>query len=393
MTKEKKISAAASCVAAAVILLFAVLNLPHLKAPLYSFLTGRTDFAGFTQLVHDSYVTDTVGRYGFIDLNGLFMRLTGRRTDNSVMKLKNGMLTEENTPLCDVTELSGAVNALADYVQEQGTAFLYVQLPYKLDLDGSLVIDGKTDFSHDNADRLLDALDADVDILDLRPLLCADRESIEKNFFRTDHHWNYSGAFRGFSELLKKLDRRFPDSGIDLSVGKLENWESHTVKNWLLGSRGRRTGRFFAGLDDMTYYTPCFETSITCDIPEAGETYEGDFSEANIRPAKITGGKDLYEKDAYALYMGGDYGHVRQRNAGASGRLKILLIKESYALPLQAYLSTAFEAVDSVDPRYLENKTVKNYIDELNPDVVILALNPNIIHLCPQDYSDYGLEG
>ena len=91
--------------------------------------------------------------------------------------------------------------------------------------------------------------------------------------------------------------------------------------------------------------------------------------------------------------MGGDYGHVRQRNAGASGRLKILLIKESYALPLQAYLSTAFEAVDSVDPRYLENKTVKNYIDELNPDVVILALNPNIIHLCPQDYSDYGLEG
>ena len=378
--------------AAVMILVFAALNLPHLKTPLVLLLTGQTDFSGFTQLVHESYVNDTVGRYGFVDLNGLFMRMTGRRTDNSVMKLRNGMLTEENTPACDVSKVADGINRLAEYVQDKGMAFLYVQLPYKLDLNSALVIEGKTDFSHENADRLIKALDADVDVIDLRELLCRDEADVEKNFFRTDHHWNYAGAFQGFSELLRQLDKRFPDSGIDLSVGDIANWESHTVKNWLLGSRGRRTGRYFAGLDDITYYTPKFETEITCDIPETGEFYEGDFTEANIRPEKITGDRDFYEKDAYGIYMGTDYGYVRQKNAGASGKLRILLIKESYSLPWMAYLSTAFECVDSVDPRHLENRTVRDYVDELAPDLVLLALNPNIIHLCPEDFSDYGIE-
>lgn len=392
MEKEKRVSAAFSIAAAVMILVFAALNLPHIKTPLYQLFTGQTDFLSFTRLVHESYVNDTLGRCGFVDLNGLFMRVTGRRTDNSVMKLRNGMLTEENTPACDVSLLSAGINKLADYVQDKGMSFLYVQLPYKLDLNSSLLIDGKSDFSHDNADRLIDALDAEIDVIDLRELLCRDEADIEKNFFRTDHHWNYSGAFLGFSELLRQLDKRFPDSGINLSVGELANWESHTVKNWLLGSRGRRTGRFFAGLDDMTYYTPKFETEITCGIPQAGKSYVGDFTEANIRMEKITGDRDLYEKDAYCLYMGGDYGYVRLRNAGASGKLKILLIKESYSLPWMAYLSTAFECVDSIDPRQLGDKTAKDYIDELAPDVVILALNPNIIHLCPAVFSDYGIE-
>ena len=389
---KKKISSVASLVIASVLLLFAALNFPHLKPALYTFLTGQTDFSGFTRLVRESYVNDTVGRYGFVDLNGLFMRLTGRRTDNSVMKLRNGMLTEENTPPCDVTKLSEGINTLAEYLEEKGTPFLYVQLPYKLDLNAELVIAGKSDYSHDNAERLLEALDASVDTLDLRPLLCKDAGSIEKYFFRTDHHWNYCGAFQGFSELLRQLDKRFPDSGIDLSCGDINNWESHTVKNWLLGSRGRRTGRFFAGLDDMTYYTPRFASQISCEIPETGEYYEGDFTAANIRMEKITGGKDPYEKDAYSMYMGEDYGYVKQQNSAASGKLKLLLIKESYSLPLQAYLSTAFQCVDSLDPRFLDGKTVRQYIDELEPDVVILALNPNIIHLCPDDFSDYGIE-
>lgn len=376
----------------ALILLFAALNMPHLKDAAYQILTGQADFAGFTQLVHESYVNDILGRYEFVDLNGLYMRLTARRTDNGVMKLKNGMLTEENTPACDVTDISDGINKLAQYVRGSGKSFMYIQLPYKLDADSTLVIEGKKDYSNENADNLIASLDSAVDIVDLRPLLSGNAESVEKNFFRTDHHWNYYGAFQAFSEILRRIDARFPESGIDLSCGDLDNWDSHTVKNWLLGSRGRRTGRFFAGLDDMTYFTPKFETHISCEIPETGEYYEGDFSETNIRMARITGDKDPYEKNAYCMYMGEDYGYVKQRNPEASGKLKILLIKESFSLPLQAYLSTAFEYIDSVDPRYLENATVKDYIDSVDPDLVILALNPNVIHLCPQDFSDYGID-
>ena len=175
---KKRISSVASIAFALLILIFAVWNLPRLKTPVRMLFTGETDFSGFTQFVHESYVNETVGRYAFVDLNGLFMRVTGRRTDNSVMKLKNGMLTEENSPLGDVTKLADGINTLAKYVREKGTPFLYVQIPYKLDMNEELVIEGKRDHSNENADRLLDALEAEVDTLDLRPLLCKDEESI-----------------------------------------------------------------------------------------------------------------------------------------------------------------------------------------------------------------------
>ncbi len=392
MQREKKISAVFSLAFAGVILIFAAINMPQLRDSAYRLLTRQTDFAGFTRLVHESYVNNILGKYDFVDLNGLYMRATGRRTDNGVMKLKNGMLTEENTPQCDVESISDGINALAQYTQESGANFIYIQLPYKLDSESTLVIEGKKDYSNENADKLIASLNESVDVVDLRPLLSGSAESVEENFFRTDHHWNYYGAFRGFSEILRQLDERFPDSGIDLSCGNIENWESHTVKSWLLGSRGRRTGRFFAGLDDMTYYTPKFETHMSCEIFDTGEYYEGDFTQANIRTEKISGNRDLYGKNAYCMYMGEDYGYVMQRNPNAAGNLKILLIKESFSLPLQAYLSTAFQYIDSVDPRYLENITVKNYIDSVKPDLVILALNPNVIHLCPEDFSDYGLK-
>ncbi len=391
LQREKKISAVFSLAFAGVILIFAAINMPQLRDSAYRLLTRQTDFAGFTRLVHESYVNNILGKYDFVDLNGLYMRATGRRTDNGVMKLKNGMLTEENTPQCDVESISDGINALAQYTQESGASFMYIQLPYKLDSESTLVIEGKKDYSNENADKLIASLNESVDVVDLRPLLSGSAESVEENFFRTDHHWNYYGAFRGFSEILRQLDERFPDSGIDLSCGNIENWESHTVKSWLLGSRGRRTGRFFAGLDDMTYYTPKFETHMSCEIFDTGEYYEGDFTQANIRTEKISGNRDLYGKNAYCMYMGEDYGYVMQRNPNAAGNLKILLIKESFSLPLQAYLSTAFQYIDSVDPRYLENITVKNYIDSVKPDLVILALNPNVIHLCPEDFSDYGL--
>ena len=389
MRKKHCIAYAASGLIVLFVLALAILDIGCLRAPLSALLHRQCDFKGFTQLVHEAYVSGTAGLYDFVDLNGLYCAATGRRVDNGVMKLKNGMLTEANTPLCDVSAMAEGIRNLDKYVKSKGADFLYVQLPYKLDADSELLIEGTTDHSNENADALIAALDG-VAVFDLREVLAATPEDVGRYFFRTDHHWNYYGAFVGFSHLLEELNRRYPERGIDLSCGDTENWESHTVKNWLLGSRGRRTGRYFGGLDDMTYYTPRFDTKISCEIPETGEYREGGYAEANLRFDFITGEKKLFEKNAYNMHIGGDYGLTRHRSESAACDMKVLLIKESFALPMQAYLSTAFSELDAVDPRYTEGKKVKEYIDELNPELVILMLNPNIIHLCPNDYSDYG---
>ena len=389
MNRKTVIAYAASGLVTLFVFALAIMDLGCLRSPIYSLLTGRCDFKGFTQLVHEAYVSETVGLYQFVDLNGLYCAAAGRRVDNGVMKLKNGMLTEANTPLCDVSGMAEGINKLEKYVKSRGADFLYVQLPYKLDLSSELLIDGTEDHSNENADALISKLNEDIDVIDLRKYLSSSPEDVEQYFFRTDHHWNYYGAFVGFSHLLEELDRA--EYGIDLSCGDMDNWESHTVKSWLLGSRGRRTGRFFGGLDDMTYFTPRFETEISCEIPETGEYYEGDYCTANLRYDFIRGAKNPFEKNAYNLHIGGDYALTRQKNENASCQRKVLLIKESFALPMQAYLSTVFSELDAVDPRYTEGKKVKEYIDELKPELVILMLNPNIIHLCPNDYSDYGI--
>ena len=375
----------------AVLVLLSAANLKIVKDPLQKFIQNDLSFEGFVDEVQSSYLSDNFAyKNDFLNLNGLFARMTGRRTLNKVVKLNNGMLSWLNPNVVDVTALANSITDFSAYLSEQNIPFLYVQMPYKESLNGQNYPVGVTSYANENADNLLSQLSAgEVKTLDLRPLLSQTPEMLEQYFYKTDHHWNSDGAFLAYQEILGRLNELFPDGNIDMTYAQADQWERHSINDWFLGNQGKRVGIFFGGTDSLIWHTPRFETEMSCVIPIHGWLFRGDFTVANIREQYIEE-KNYFGNSSYSVYIGGDYMLVQHRNLNALSSLKILLLKDSFSVPLQAYFSTVFQEVDVIDPRYFSECTIAEYVERTEPDVVIFAINPN--QFGDKAYQNFGVE-
>ena len=254
-------------------------------------------------------------------------------------------------------------------------SFLYVQLPYKMDLNNELLPDSMTDYGNQNINELLEHLEeTGVPYMDQRQRFAKTPEDIEQYFYRTDHHWNYQAAFGTFQDIVYRLNELNPDYMAPEDRISLENWETHELHRWFLGTHGKRVGAWYGGVDDMVYYTPRFDNDCSMTIPKHELTYEGSFEETFLRE-EYTRETDWFKSNPYMMYVGGDYPLVLERNALAPCDKKILILEDSYSLPVQAFLSTVYTQIDVIDPRYFE-ESIAAYIQETKPDVVLLMMNP-----------------
>ena len=363
------------------IAVFTVLNLHLAGEPLGSLTAGSIPFSSFVKKVQKAYPEDFSGKTGFLEINGLYARVTGRRVYNQVVLLKNGMLSRTQDEQDEVS-LATLTWEFSQYLLEKDIPFLFVRAPAKVDLAGELFPDGVETYQNVCSDDLLAMLTyCGIQTLDLRPLVAATPEDVERYFYRTDHHWSPDGALVSVQPIAEAMEALLGED-LDLTYADPSLWEKHTVEDWFLGMHGRRVGTLFAGTDDLVYYTPLFETSMSCAIPIERMLYAGDFSDANIRE-KYINVRDLYYSSAYSVYVGEDPPLSQHRNASAPNDRKVLLIKDSFALPIQAFLSTLFTEVEVIDPRYFTQCTVAEYVDYYQPDIVVLLNNPS------SDYSDF----
>lgn len=388
--RSRKVPAVAALV---VLVQLSIANLKIVREPLEKFIQHDLSFEDFADEIQKGYISDNfTHKSDFVNINGLFARLIGRRTLNNVVKLNNGMLSKPLTDM-DMTNLANGITSFSDHLSEQGIPFLYVQMPYKESLDGQSVPAGITFYGNKNADSLLSRLSAEkVETLDLRPLLCQTPEILEHYFHRTDHHWNSDGSFAAFQKIMNVLHEWFPEGNIDLAYAQEDQWERHSIDDWFLGSWGKRVGIFFGGTAPLIWYTPKFETEMSCAIPKHGWLYQGDFTEANIRK-KFIEKKDYFGHNSYDIYTGGCYPLVQHKNLYAPSPLKVMIIQDSFTQSLQAYLSTVFQKIDIVDPREKYGSlgcTVAEYVERTMPDVVIFAINPD--QFGDKFYYDFGVE-
>ena len=357
-----------------------------LKATLKS---GRPSLSAFEEQLQLRLTGSVALKYNFIDLNGWFAARLGQTECNKIIRLSNGMLTDTYGPL-NLTPGADSMVEFKDYLAELGIEFLYVQAPFKVDPGKLLLPRGCEDFSNENVDALIArAAEGGVDVLDLRPTISATPELVERYYYRTDHHWNYDGAFAATQLILERLRAHFPDANFDFDRADLSQWDSHTLSNWFLGSHGERTGRFFGGVDDFTYYTPKFDTRISCLVSSDNQVYTGDFSDAIMRSEAHLSEPCYFNKSAYSLYLGGDYGLTLLRNPDAPNDLRILVIKDSYARPVCSFLSTMFREVALVDSRYFTDTSVAEYVRYRHPDLVVQLNYPKTIEINPE-YFQYG---
>lgn len=374
------------CSVAAYLAVTCLWNLPLTFRPIGRLLQGKCDFPAFTEQIQESYVSSFSAKDAFINLNGACAAALKQNVCNEVIKFNNGMLGLTGAPASGQTETSQNIIALGAFLDQLNIPLLYVQVPVKMDSQKSLLPSGLENYENESADALLQLLsNARIHTLDMRPALSATPEQIEKYFFRTDHHWNFDGAFAGFQMLVQELQGLLPGEALDVSWTDPSKWQAHELEKSFLGSRGKRVGIYFGGLDDVTYYTPIDADSANYSyaVPANGASQKiifqkGNFSDAFLFPRQIDPQRSLFQTNPYALYLNNDYPIVQVRNPDAPNGQRILFLKNSFALPLIAYCSTLFREVDAIDPRHYCG-SIAEYVLYTHPDVVIeIGSSPSV---------------
>lgn len=366
-----------------VLALFGVRNAPLVIDAVRTSYHDSGSFSTIPGAVSEALVSDsTFLRYRLIDLSGLYYRVTARESMNEVLLLNNGMLTDASIKEADMTKYSAAAKELSDWLDEQGIPFLFVQFPYKLDLNKTLLPFGYSNASPDNAMAMVSQLQASgVNTLDLYTPMGTTAEQIGEVFYATDHHWRPSAAFTAFRATAAAIQEIFPDMPI-LGQPMLDEtqWTKHSIPFQFLGSRGKRVGRLFGGVDDLEWLTPNFDTHISTYIPKHATFRSGTFEDAMIVQRYIDDPASIYLLNHYCVYIGGDYPLVHHRNPDAPIDMKVMIIKDSFALPYQAFMATLFTEVDVLDPRHYTLNSLPEYIQMSQPDLVLMPVNPSVIN-------------
>ena len=314
------------------------------------------------------------GRQEYIELFGLMQLAMNKKividpNYGAVYKTPDGQVVyaveEEYIGGC-LDSMYELVNTLA----QSKIPLLYVQAPFKLPDAHSQLPPTVTNYSRLNADRFVDALTgANVYCFDLRPALRNSGKTQNELFYKTDHHWTTEAAFFGTAQIVKKLNTDFGFQ-IDESLYGAENYDFRKYSDFYIGSIGRRVGRIYGGLDDFTLITPNFKTDFSLSID--GEALPGGSFEDAVLNKKFIGEKLPPSTNRYAVYPG-DYAELIFKNH-LVGDGKILVIKDSFGVPVYSFLSIGVHEVRAIDVRLFKGD-VCEYATGYKPDIVILLYN------------------
>ena len=321
----------------------------------------------------------TYNKDQLVNLDGALYRLAGRTEMNDVVKLNNGHLTSVRPTSTPAPQNADSVVYMQQWLNMYGIPFLFVLSPYKICAEDPQLPAGVTDYTNEDADIFLKELYMnDVPVMDLRYELHKDELDHYDMFFKTDHHWTIESSFWAFQELATYMDLWWGLTP-DPACLDLDNYTIDTYENLSLGSKGKRTGRYYAGMDDFSVIYPSFETNMSLSIPDEGIYRSGSFYDT-IFVKDLLRDDDPFYLIPYDSYIGGVFPLVIHENPEAKADYTVLMIKDSFASPVEAFLSSCYTEVHCLDMRKYTGK-VGDYVEEIKPDAVICFYNAqNVIN-------------
>ena len=91
------------------------LNISLISDPLDKLKSEEIEFKDFVSQVGDAYTSDEfANKEAFINLNGLFARMSGRNFYNDVVRLKNGMISRKSDVIIDAKSSAGKIDLFND---------------------------------------------------------------------------------------------------------------------------------------------------------------------------------------------------------------------------------------------------------------------------------------
>lgn len=261
--------------------------------------------------------------------------------------------------------------ALADAL---GAKFLFVNAPVKQIFYEIPV--GVVDFSaekYEAAIQYLESEDVTVDYIDMKKVFEEEETDYASLYYSSDHHWNSDGAWVCY----QKISAWLSDNGFVQEENALQesNYTKEIFEKTHLGSSGRFAGKYYGGVDDYELWTPDFETRFTYTIPSTKENVEGNFVDCIVHYENVEGAN--YGIYGYYAFFGSDRDFTEIENENAlEGMPHVVIVKDSYAIPVSAFLINECSELDMVDLRYVGEHSAKSYIASKKPDVIIYLFEP-----------------
>ncbi len=339
--------------------------------------------SGQIQAVESVLNENVAGKYDFIDAYGYVQRLLGKQEESNfeVVKDREGKLhyTFFAEKPNDTSEVAGRVVNLAKAVESEGKKVIYVLPPDKYIREHTQFAKGLPyHMANESADLFLGYLSKEgIPCLDLREGLKDSGLELSDVFYTTDHHWKIETAFWASSYFSDWMRENFGEEmDPEGFYGNEGNYNHVVYEKIFLGSMGRKTGRYYAGVDDFTMIYPKFETDYKySNTIQPDLEYTGRFEEALMATPIIRQSSNPFDTDMYMTYLYGNPAFSHIENQKEPEGLNLCFIKDSFAVPFAAFTSLRCHTVDLIDPRYYEEDYEKT-LREGDYDYIILMVSP-----------------
>ena len=345
-------------------------NPASIPMPTVSAVLDGSFFTDFEAAVTDRLMTRTAAIKSYFALN---MALGRPVVDDSVVNAevmlgKNSYSRWDNSSLyTEAEEIAADYADLKAYVESLGGYFCYVGLP----LQTFYYTEYYPDYLENREWHLTTLRDAfagamegaDVPFIEMNALFRA-LAAAEPVYPETDHHYTYYGAYVTAQAIAERISA---DTAWQVSIPEREDLNWQELPNPFLGSRNRKLYGLWESTDRAS--VACPKEEIPFHRWDNGEEVEATMF---LLPATET------EEITYALYMGGDMGETVIRTEREE-LPDVLVVGDSFTNSLETLLYMGFDEMRSLDYRYYSEKTLREYIAEYEPDIV----------LCVRDESTY----
>ncbi len=326
----------------------------------------------FTSLMERSISRNLLFKDIFVDFHGAFYSLIGKKIvedpsytrlysdfDFLIFPVENATEKQEQN-VKNIVELKNVLEASTD--------FLVVIIPDKSIADGVSLPPGLESYSRENISSFhLKLKKSNIKYFEPQDI------TKKENYYKSDHHWKISTAFETFTQLASKF---YENDSISLQ----ENFSWYTMEKSFVGSLGRRVGKYYTPIDNFNYTLPTFDTSFEVSINYSGKEIfkrTGTFEEAIVNSNAIDDPE--LTTDRYAIYLSDAAKTTILNNNQKQG--KTLLIKDSFGLPIGAFLSFINKETVLLDIRSFndENRNIFDYVSINKFDKVILFYNSEML--------------
>ncbi|MBP3337836.1 MAG: hypothetical protein J6L69_00345 [Lachnospiraceae bacterium] len=151
-------------------------------------------------------------------------------------------------------------------------------------------------------------------------------------YYKTDHHWTMMGAYLGYEEVMKQLDKE-PISLEDMKEVKLDEL--------FYGSLHSQAPLLFVEGEEVVYY----------DYKDLDYTITYVAEDEETKTFLVEDKFDV--KDKYTALFGGNFGRMTIINHDNPDGDKLIIFKDSYANSIIPYLISNYSVIEVIDLRYV----------------------------------------